>query len=80
MIEQVPAVSMVTVVPLTVQTGELLEVKVTTASEVAVALTVNGETPRNTLLRLPNEMVCGAGLTVIEIVLLEELALPEPPL
>jgi hypothetical protein len=56
-IEQVPAASTVTVVPLTVQMLAVFEAKVTVRPELAVALTVNGVTPRVTLLNGANVMV-----------------------
>ena len=44
-IVQVPAARMVTVVELTVQTGEVSDAKLTTSPDEAVALTVNGTAP-----------------------------------
>src|SRR5687767_15786355 len=43
---QVPAARMVTVVPLTVQTGSVRPVKATARPELAVAATVKGESPK----------------------------------
>ena len=80
-IEQVPTARTVTVATFTVQTESEFDAKLTVRPEVAVALTVKGATPTLTLLRLPKEIVCDccAELTWIVIVLLLEVALPEPP-
>jgi hypothetical protein len=64
MIEQEPSATMVTVLPAAVQTAGVVEAKLTARPELAVALTVNGETSRLTLLSAPKVMVCDAGLTV----------------
>jgi len=48
--EQRPPVTIVTVVMETVQTGSVEEAKLTARPELAVALTVNGRTPKLTLL------------------------------
>jgi hypothetical protein len=40
-----PAPTIVTVFPLTVQTPDVVEAKLTASPELAVALTVNGDTP-----------------------------------
>jgi hypothetical protein len=45
-IEQVPAVSSVTVDPATVHTAGVVDAKVTARPEVAVAVTVNGGPPK----------------------------------
>jgi hypothetical protein len=50
----------VTVEPDTVQTAVVVEASMTVSPELAVALTVKGETPKLTLLRGPNVIVCGA--------------------
>ena len=49
-IEQVPTARTVTVFPETVQTDAVVEAKTTGKPEFAVALSVNGATPRVTLL------------------------------
>ena len=64
MIEQEPPAAIVTVLPATVQTDVVVEAKLTASPELAVALTVNGETPKLTLLSAPKLMVCDAALTV----------------
>ena len=64
MIEQAPTPTIVTVLPATVQTGVVVEAKLTASPELAVAVTVNGDTPYVTLLSVPKVMVCDAELTV----------------
>jgi hypothetical protein len=67
-IEQMPTATMVTMLPDTVHTEVVVEVKLTVRPELAVALIANGPTPTGTLLRGPKVMVCGvaplAALTV----------------
>ena len=58
-IVHVPAATRVTVVPDTVQTGVVADVKVTVSPDVAVAVTVNGGSPKALVASAPNEMVCG---------------------
>jgi hypothetical protein len=69
-IEHVPVATIVTVATLTVQTDCVVEVKITVRPEVAVALSPKGDTPKVTLLSVPNEMVWGgradAWVTVID--------------
>lgn len=55
---QVPAVTMVTVVPLTVQTGAVSEENPTVRPDEAVALTENGGFPKVLPLRAANVIVC----------------------
>jgi hypothetical protein len=62
--EHVPAAMIVTVLPATVQTPVVVEVKVIARPELAVALALNGDTPRLTLRNPANAIVCAAGLTV----------------
>ena len=64
MIEHVPVATVVTVTPDTVQTAGVFEAKTTVSPELAVALSANGATPRDTLPGTPKEMNCGAGTTV----------------
>ena len=64
MIEQDPPATIVTVLPATVQTGVVVEAKLTASPELAVAPIVNGATPRPTLLSAPKVIVCDAELTV----------------
>ena len=64
MIEQAPSPTIVTVLPPTVQTAVVVEAKLTDKPELAVAVTVNGETPYVTLLSAPKVIVCDAELTV----------------
>ena len=59
MIVQVPTVRIVTVEPDTVHTGAVADVKVTGSPDVAVAVTVNGGSPKDLVASAPNEMVCG---------------------
>ena len=54
----------VTVFPETVQTGVVVEAKLTDNPELAVALTANGDAPKVTLLNVENVMVWDAWLTV----------------
>jgi len=63
-IEQDPPTTIVTVLPATVQTDVVVEAKLTDIPELAVAVTVNGETPYVTLLSAPKVIVCDAELTV----------------
>ena len=63
-IEQDPPATIVTVLPATVQTDVVVEAKLTASPELAVAVTVNGETPYVTLLNAPKVIVCDAVLTV----------------
>jgi hypothetical protein len=58
--EQEPVVRIVTVLTETVQTGSVIEEKLTAKPELAVAPTANGETPKVTLPSAANEMVCDA--------------------
>ena len=70
-----PALTSVTVLPLTVQTAVSAEVKVTVSPLVAVAETVKVPVPMVLLASAPNEMVCGpSGVTAVEA----ELARLEP--
>ena len=66
-IEQAPGATIVTVLPAMVQTDVVVEAKLTARPELAVALTVNGETPKLTLLSAPNVMVCDsrAGIATV---------------
>ena len=50
--------------PVTVQTGNVVDAKVTARPEDAVALTVNGAVPITCTRRGPNVMVWVAGVTV----------------
>src|ERR1035441_6248872 len=59
-IVQVPAATSVTVVPDTVQTGVVCELKLTVSPELAVALTVNGAVPSVLFESVPNVMVWDA--------------------
>ena len=61
---QVPPATIVTVVEETVQTEDVVEAKLTANPELAVALTVNGDAPKVTLLKPEKLIVCEAGLTV----------------
>jgi hypothetical protein len=63
-IEQAPSAAIVTVLPATVQTAVVLEAKLTAKPELAVAVTVNGDTPYVTLLSAPKVIVCDAEFTV----------------
>ena len=63
-IEQEPPATIVTVFPETVQTDVVFEAKLIASPELAVALIVNGATPKLTLLSAPKVMACNAGLTV----------------
>ena len=63
-IVQMPPATIVTVVDETVQTEVVVEAKLTDNPELAVALTVNGDAPKVTLLKAENEIVCEAGFTV----------------
>jgi len=63
--EQVPAASSVAVVPETVQTAAVDDVKVTASPELAVAMRVIGAEPKVTLGGTANVMVCGDGGTGI---------------
>jgi hypothetical protein len=63
-IEQEPPAAIVTVLPATAQTAGVVEAKLTARPELAVALIVNGDTPRLTLLSAPKVMVCDAALTM----------------
>ena len=58
--EHVPVAMIVTVLPETVQTARVFEVKLAVRPELTVAVIVNGETPRLTLLNGPNVIVCEA--------------------
>ncbi len=62
-IEQVPKVMIVTVLPDTVQTAGVLEVKPTTRFELAVALSEIGEAGKVTAGNGLKEIVCVAGTT-----------------
>ncbi len=57
-IEHVPAVRIVTVATLTVQTASVFDAKLTVRPELDVALIPNGITPRVWLLSGPNVIVC----------------------
>lgn len=64
---QVPALTSVTVVPLTVQTLGVVDAKETASAELAVALKAGGTTPQVALAGLAKVMVCavsGAAATV----------------
>jgi hypothetical protein len=54
---QRPAVTIVTVLPLTLHTGEVSDAKLTGRPEDAVALTVNGAVPNVLLANAPKAMV-----------------------
>jgi hypothetical protein len=56
-IEQEPPPAIVTVLPDTVQTAGVVEAKLTARPELAVALTVNGDTPYATPPSEPNAIV-----------------------
>jgi hypothetical protein len=58
-IEQVPAATLVTVFPATVQTPGGVEAKLTGRPELAVALIGNGGETNKTLLSAPKVIVCG---------------------
>jgi hypothetical protein len=66
--EQAPVATSVTVVPETVQTDVVVEVKMTASPELAVAEMLNGGVPNATLFRTPNEMVWFACVTVNPLV------------
>jgi hypothetical protein len=57
-IEQVPTPAIVTVEPETVQTGVVVEVKLTARLEEAVAVIPNGAAPKVTSLKGPKVIVC----------------------
>jgi hypothetical protein len=59
-IEHVPTATIVTVLPDTVQTDAVVEVKLTGKPELAVAVIANGATPSVTLLNAANVIVCDA--------------------
>ena len=63
MIEQVPAATSVTVVPLTVQIGVVVEAKLTVKPELAVAESVTEPLPKTTEAGCVNVMVCAACVT-----------------
>jgi hypothetical protein len=63
-IEHVPAATIVTALPATVQTAVVVEAKLTVSPELAEALIENGDTPATTLPICPNVIVCDSGLTV----------------
>jgi hypothetical protein len=63
-IEHPPPATIVTVLPVTVQTCVVLETKLTASPELAVAAMLNGDTPYVTSLNAPNATVCDAELTV----------------
>jgi hypothetical protein len=56
-IEQVPGAMRVTVAPETVQTGTVVEAKLTGSPELAVALRLKGAEPATTLLNGPKAIV-----------------------
>ena len=60
--EQVPAETRVTVVPLTVQTGVVVEAKLTVKPELAVAVSVTGPLPKAMAAGCPNVRVWVAGV------------------
>ena len=60
--EQVPTETSVTVVPLTVQTGVVVEEKLTARPELAVAASVTGPLPKAMAAGCPNVMVWVAGV------------------
>jgi len=62
-IVQVPAPTSVTVVPDTVHTAVVCELKPTASPELAVALTAKGEAPNTWLASDPNVMVWFSGVT-----------------
>ena len=62
--EQVPAETSVTVVPLTVQTGVDVEAKLTVKPELAVAESVTGPLPKATAVGCVNVRVCAVPTTV----------------
>jgi hypothetical protein len=62
--EHDPAATIVTVLPATVQTAVVVEVKLTGRPELAVALTGNGAAPNVTLFRTPKVIVCDPPLTL----------------
>ena len=55
---QVPTVTKVTVAPDTVQTGVVVDVNATARADEAVAVTVNGATPKFLPASAANVMVC----------------------
>jgi hypothetical protein len=63
-IEHEPPATIVTVLPAMVQTAVVVEAKLTANPELAVAVTVNGDTPYVAPLSAPNVIVCDAALTV----------------
>ena len=62
--EQVPTETSVTVVPLTVQTGVVVEAKLTVKPELAVAASVTGPLPKAMAAGCPNVRVWVAGVTL----------------
>ena len=62
--EQVPAETRVTGVPLTVQTGVVVEAKLTARPELAVAVSVTGPLPKAMAAGCPNVRVCAACVTL----------------
>ena len=56
--EQVPPATIVTVVPVTVQTDVVVELKLTVKPELAVALIVNGAVPAGTFDSVLKVIVC----------------------
>ena len=64
MIEQGPPLTRVTVLPATVQTGWVVDAKLTGNPELAVAIRVTLPDPNATLLSDPKAIVCDAGVTV----------------
>lgn len=73
-IVQSPAPRIVTVLPETLQTAGVVELNVTGRPEVAVALMVNGGSPKALLPSAPNEMVWAIPTTESE-----KEAVPAPP-
>ena len=63
-IEQVPAVTIVTIEPDTVQTGVVVEAKLTVSPEEAVAVSAKGAAPKVTPEGAAKVMVCEPGVTV----------------
>jgi hypothetical protein len=58
--EQVPGATTVTILPNTVQTDGVVELKLTASPELSVAVIANGAAPSTTLLNEPNVIVCDA--------------------
>ena len=69
LMEQVPAVSSLMVLTLTVQTAGVVLASVTVRPELAVAATVNGATPKVLLPGLAKVMVCALRTAKLRVTL-----------